>query len=283
MTVEQTIDQILSKHAKISKQEIMDRLKKQRQKTNGFIADETLLRMIAAELGVETQNNKTSLPTLSIADLIPSLNDVTVAGKVLAVFPPKAFNGKKSGKFASLIIADKTGILRVVLWNDETSLIESGGVKAGHIMRISHGYTKEGRDGVELHVGKKSHIELNPQNIKTEDCPTVSRFTTKINKITKTDKKVNVAGVVEEVYSASIFARQDSSLGKVMRFTIADDTGKISVVAWNDKADEMEKTLNRKTEVQIVNAKVRKASKGDLEVHVDAGTYIEISSQIERS
>jgi DNA polymerase III alpha subunit len=61
-----------------------------------------------------------------------------------------------------------------------------------------------------------------------------------------------------------------------MRFTLADETGVITVIVWNEKVDEIEQTLREGSELQIVNAKVKKAISKGLEVHVDSGTYLEI-------
>ena len=274
---EKIIEQILSRHPEISREEILERLEKEKRKTGGLIVDEILMRMIAAELGVEI-SRETSMPTLSIGDLIPSLSDVTVAGRVVAVFPPKTFKADKSGKVASLLIADKNDVLRVVLWNDKTNLIESGKVKVGQITRFFHGYTRENRSGrVELHIGDRGEIEINPRDVGAKDYPTISKFTTKIGEITQAykNKKVNITGTVKELFPVSTFKRRDSSSGKVMRFMLADETGEIPLVVWNEKVNELEKVLKKGVKLQVVNAKVKKAVSKGLEIHVNAGTYVE--------
>ena len=278
MSAEKIIEQILSRRPEISRKEILEKLEMEKRKTGGFISDETLLRMIAAEFSVEIPQDKALTPTLSIVDLIPSLNDVTLIGRVVAAFPPKAFKGNRSGKVASLLVADQSGILRVVLWNDKTSLMQSGEINVGQIIRFSHGYTKEDRSGrVELHIGEKSEIEINPQDVGAKDYPTIGKFTTKIGNISQAlrNKKVNIIGTVKELFSASTFQRQDSSVGKVMRFVLAEETSEIPGVAWNEKVDELEKTLGKGVRLRIVNAKVKKGIGGSLEIHVDAETYVE--------
>lgn len=274
---EKIIEQILSRHPEISREEIWERLEREKRKTDGLISDEILLRMIAAELGVEF-SREIPMPTLSIRDLIPGLSDVTVVGRVVAVFPSKTFKADKSGKVASLLIADKNDILRVVLWNDKVSLIESGKLKVGQITRFSHGYTREDYGGrVELHIGDRGEIEVNPKNVEAKDYPTIGKFVTKIGDITKTrkNKKVNITGIVKELFPISTFKRRDSSSGKVMRFTLADETAEMPVVVWNEKVDELEKTLKKGVKLQMVNAKVKKAISKGLEIHVNAGTYVE--------
>jgi len=282
MTTEKIIEQILSGHPEIKREEILGKLEKEKRKTGGLITDEILLRMIAAELDVEIPQ-EVSTSKISIKDLVPGLNDVTIAGRVVAVFPPRTFEGGKGGKVANLLVADENGILRVALWNDKARFVESGELKAGQILRISHGYVREAYDGrAELHVGDKGEIEINPKDVERKDYPSISRFTTKTGEITQAhkNKKVNVMGVVKELFPVSTFRRRDSSLGKVMRFTLADETGEVSVVVWNEKVDELEEALKKGTKLQIVNAKVKKAMVEGLEIHVNPETYVETLTPI---
>ena len=278
MTNEDIVGQILAACPGIAREQVLGRLDREKRRTGGFISEETLLRVIAAEFGCEIPNGEATMLTLSLGDLIPSLNNVSAVGRVVAVFAPKTFSGNRSGKFASLLITDKSGILRVVLWNDKTDLIESGKVKVGEMVRFSQAYTKEDRAGkVELHIGEKAEVEINPHDVQAKDYPTISKFATKIGELNadKKNRRVNIAGTVKKLFSASTFVREDSSSGKVMRFILADETGEIPVVVWNEKADELEKTLRNGVHLQIVNAKVKKALGEGLEVHVDSVTYVE--------
>ena len=274
MKTEEIIGQIRAACPWISTDQILNRLEKEKRKTSGFISDETLLSMIAAEFGCAFSRGDNPVPSLSLADLIPGLNDVTAVGRVLATFPPKAFEGTRKGKFASLLIADKSCVLRVVLWNDKTSLLESGEIGAGQIVRFSHGYTREDLSRkVELHVGDKCEVEVNPKDVKTKDYPGISKFVTKIGELNASykNKRINIIGTVKKTFPASSFQRKDSSQGRVMRFVLSSYTDEVPVVVWNEKAVELEKTLKVGARLKIVNAKVKKALGGEgLEVHVDA-------------
>jgi replication factor A1 len=279
MTTEEIIQQILAKRPEISREEILERLKAEKSKTGKLIADATLLRLIAAGYGVEIPSDRVYDHKLSTSHLVPNLNDVTVTGRIVAVYPPKAFEGKRSGKFASLMVTDKEGVLRVILWNDKVNLIESGELKTGQVTRFSHGYTREDRNGkAELHLSDKSEIEINPQNVRTENYPSISEFATKIREITKAHKNIHLTGIVKEVFPSSTFARQDESTGKVMRFTLADSTGEVPVVVWNEKVSELEPLLKRNAKLQLVNAKAKAAPSSGFEIHVDASTYVNVSA-----
>ena len=58
MTPETIIQQILEKKPEIGREQLLSRLSVARNMTGGLIADVSLLRMIAAELGVEIANEE---------------------------------------------------------------------------------------------------------------------------------------------------------------------------------------------------------------------------------
>ncbi len=283
MTTEEIIQQILSKHPEISLDEILENLKTEKNRTGSLIADTTLLRLIAAKYGVEIPQDRVYDRKLSISHLVPGLNDVTVTGRVVAVYSTRTFEGKKSGKYASLMIADKDSILRVMLWNDKVDLIEAGELKAGQVVRFSHGYTREDRSGkAELHLSSKSEIEIEPQNTKADEYPSIEKFATKIKEITKTHKNIHLTGTVKKIFPSSTFNRNDMSTGTVLRLTIADDTSEIPAVIWNEKAEELETALRINAHLQLVNAKVKATSSGGFEIHVDSSTYASVSTATEQ-
>jgi ssDNA-binding replication factor A large subunit len=276
MTDEELIQQILSKHSEVSRDQILESLEVEKEKTGGLIADETLLRLIAARYGIETVQRR-PIRRLCISDLVAGLNDVTVTGRVVVVYPPRTFKGKRSGKVANLIIADKDDTLRVVLWNNNVDLVESADLKSGQVVRFAHGYTRGDQEGkVELHLGRKSQVEVEPENVKTDDFPSLSKFVTKINAVIATQNNVNLVGTVKEVFPPSTFSRSDESIGTVMRLKLADETGEIPVVVWNEKVDELEKVVEVNAGLQLMNAKVKENGRGELEVHVNSYTFVEV-------
>lgn len=279
MTTQEIIDEILKKNPQITQDGIIKKLQLEKDRTGGLLSDETLLRLIAAKYGVEVQqyaiqNNG----ILSTSCLFSGLNNVTVAGRIIALFPSRTFEGEKPGKFATIMIADNEGILRVVLWNDKADLIENDQLKVGQAVRFVHGYTRQDLYGkVELHLGSKSQIELEPKE-KVCEYPAIDKFTAKINSLTKTSGNVHLSGIVKTVLGLSKFTRSDQSDGTVIRFTLVDDSGEVTVVAWNEKALELEKNLRVNTGLQLGNAKVKENQNGAIEVHVDFTSFVNIKA-----
>ena len=176
------------------------------------------------------------------------------------------------------MIADNDGILRVVLWNEKADLVEKGELKVGQTIRLLHGYTRQDLYGkVELHVGSKSQIEVEPQE-KACEYIAIDKFATKISCLNKTSGNVHLSGTIKAVLGLTKFTRSDQSDGTVMRFTLADDSGEVTVVAWNEKAQELEKTLTANACLQLGNAKVKENQNGGLEVHVDFTSFVNVQA-----
>lgn len=276
--VKELVEKILAEKPEISAEDIIARLEHERRKTGGYISDEILLHAIAAELGVKISKRSVRIPRMKIKDLIPGLSNVTITGRVIATYPSKV-QAKGVSKKLSFFIADKTGIIKVIPRNNKVDFTELSCIKTGQIVRIRCGYVREDRWGkLELHVGEKGSIEVDPEDVEAEEYPTAAEFSTSIGEITKAhrDKRIHLRGRIQEIYQSSTFERRDGGKGKVLRFILEDETGRIQTVVWNEKVDELEALLVSGAAIQLVNAKVKSALNGGFELHVDSKTYVEV-------
>lgn len=277
------IASILSTCPNVTKEEVLEAFRIEKSKTGGLIADETLFRLIASRFGVIIPSDATTECRLLISHLVPRLNNVTISGRVVAVYPAKTFEGTQSGKYATLLIADKSGILRVVLWNGKADIVESGEIRVEQIVRFLRGYTREDRNGkTELHISEKGDTEINPRDLTNDHYPSIDAFTTKLKNISLSQPSIHLVGTVKSIFPSNTFKRQDNSTGKVLRFTITDDIDDVMVVAWNGKAELLEPILKNESKVKLVNARVKQDSKGGIEVHADDWTYAEVSSNLQQ-
>jgi ssDNA-binding replication factor A large subunit len=280
MTSQQIIEDILSNHSGLSRDEILDELAVEKQKTGNLLEEKTLLRLIGARYGLKSNLRTTFDGELSISDLISGLYNVSVKGRVVAVYPIKSFQGKNPGKLASLIISDRHAILRVILWNEKTALIESNKITPGNVILISHGYTREDSKGkVELHIGKKSEIKILNTNVNLADYPNVQKFSKKINEINSTLSEVHIIGTVKKVFPIKEFFRNDSSKGLLLRFILFDETGEIPAVVWNERAEKIKTIIQKKAKLKLINAKVNLTSDNSIELQVNSYTFIDLFSE----
>ncbi len=278
MTTQDIIQKILAENPQVTQEQILEQLQDERVRAGGLLGDDTLLRLIAARYGVQVQQNSiVNSGTLRTSHLFAGLNDVTVEGRLIAVSEVRTFEGEKPGKYATMMIADNDGILRVVLWNDKANLVESGELNIGQTVRLLHGYTREDRYGkVELHLGGKSKVEVEPPE-KTSEYPAVEKYTTKIGSLNNASGTVHLSGIVKGVSGLTTFPRAGDVDGKVMRVTLADDSGQVTAVIWSEKAVELE-TVKANSRLLLINARVKEAQNGGFEVHVDSNTYINVQT-----
>jgi ssDNA-binding replication factor A large subunit len=277
MTTKDLIREIQTQNPLITEQQLEQLLQEERTKCGGLLGDETLLRLIAAKLGMQIQQKSYhNSGIISTGRLIPGLNDVTVAGRLIGVFPVKTFQGEeKLGKFATLMLTDDEGILRVMLWDERVELVEKGELKANQAVRLLHGYTKQDRTGkVELHLGRKSQIEIEPPE-KTIESPSIEKFTTKICTLNATSGNVHICGVVKAILGKKNFTRDTQNEGTVMRLTLADNSGQVTVVVWNEKTKELD-DLKENERLMLVNTRVKEGQDGAFELHVDSNTAISV-------
>lgn len=148
----------ISKSSGLEKEEIERRVEAKRAKLSGLISREGAAQVIAAELGINFDNER-----LKINELLPGMRRVNVVGKVINIFPVRKFtkSGKES-KVANLIIADETSNVRVVLWDvSHIELIEKNEIAEGSVVEIANASMRD----TEVHLGGFSEIKPSKEEI----------------------------------------------------------------------------------------------------------------------
>ena len=279
MNPQEILDYILKQDPSLTKEQIQERISEAKSKTGGLISDAILLRMVAAEHGIKVPlTAPVKEHSLSISRLVSGLHDVTINGRVAAVYSVRTFEGENSGKYAGINLIDQEDMIRVVMWNEQADPIEKGELKTGDIVRLMHGYTKEDRSGKpELHLSRKSHIDINPPDLNKEDFPhSIAPYVTSIIDLSSEQTGVNLQGTAKQILSYSTFTRQDQTEGAVSRFILEDQTGTINVVLWNEKAQDAKENLTEDAHVQLFNGRV-KLNNGQIEVHIDSFSAMNIT------
>jgi replication factor A1 len=277
LDLEQVVQRVLVTRRDLSREEVLKRIYEKKRSAEDYLLDDVAARIVAAELGVEVAEDEPLKSEITISNLVSGLNDVTLTARVISVSPVQAFFKRDltEGKVARLLVADKTGTMRLVLWSEKIDLVEKGMVKQGNVIRVSHGYVREGLDGkLELHVGQKGNVEVQPSGVAESDYPLVDSFIERIGNLTQKSRSANVLGLVTDVYSVSEFKRKDGTNGKVRRVRLQDETGEIFVVFWDDRVDELGEVM-KGVQLRIMNAKVRTQPDGRIELHVENSTQVE--------
>ena len=154
----QLIDRI-SRASGLNKEDIERRVEAKRAKLSGLISKEGAAQIVAAELGINFEKQKSKLN-----ELMAGMKRVNAIGKVIKLFPVREFNKNgRQGKVANMIIADDTANTKVVLWDvNHIKLIETGEIKEGSVIDVSNASMRDS----EIHLSGFSDIKLSEEVIE---------------------------------------------------------------------------------------------------------------------
>lgn len=134
------------------------------------------------ELNPEIENTlpKYEKNIKKIVEVEQGERDVNVIGRITKLFPEREFEtSERKGKYLNFEIGDSTATINCTAWNDAVKTITKYNIGDGIL--IESGYTKQGREGIELHLGFNTNV------IHTnEELPTLFELETN-----KTTKKIN--------------------------------------------------------------------------------------------
>lgn len=93
---------------------------------------------------------------MEIKDLKPRMGKVEIVVTVKEIFEPREFQKfGKSGKVASAIAVDKTGQVKMSLWNEQVDEVSEGDKVA-----IKNGYVSEWQGEMQLTTGRFGSLEV---------------------------------------------------------------------------------------------------------------------------
>jgi len=150
----------IAKFSGLKAEEINRKIEAKRAKLSGLISQEGAAQIVAAELGINFENEK-----LKIDELLPGMRKINIFGKIITLFPVRTFKTQKGeeGKVLNFVLADETSNIKVVLWDtNHISLVEKGNIKENDIVEISNASMREN----EIHLGSFSEFKKSSQNFE---------------------------------------------------------------------------------------------------------------------
>ena len=180
----------------LSDDEIRKKIDEKVSLLSGLVSKEGAAHIVANELGIKLFDTVTG--RLQIKNVLSGLRDVEVLGKVLAIYDVKSFNSSgREGKVGSIQIADDTGQIRVVLWNNMADNISK--IKIGDFVKVKSGYVRDRPGGVEIHMNDRARLIVNPEG-ETVNVASVQAATT------QTAQRINLAQIAGASSQIEVFA-----------------------------------------------------------------------------
>ena len=172
LNLDEIISQIKEKKG-LSEDDIKLKISQKRDKLSGLVSEEGAAHIIANELGIDLMESIRK-HGLKIVKLKPGMR-VGVTGKVLKCYEVRSFvRNEKTSKVGSFLMGDDSGLIRIVLWDDNhIAKMENGEIKPDTILKLGNGTVKENNGYMEMHLGNFSQLEINPEGV--EDIKVIQR------------------------------------------------------------------------------------------------------------
>ena len=251
--------------ADVSLEEFREAVEDKVDQMGGLADEETAAMLIAHELGENEVNG--------VADVEPGMEEAKFVAKVVSVGDVRTFerDGEdEDGYVLNVEVADETGSIRISLWDEQAKAAEEE-LEKGQVLRIK-GRPKDGYNGTEVSVDQAEPDEDTEVDVQIQDTYAVEDLSLGLS-------DVNLRGKLLDTDSVRTFDRDDGSEGKVANLTVGDETGRVRVTLWDDRADLAEE-LDAGISVEVVDGYVRERD-GSLELHVgNRGAVEEIDEEV---
>jgi replication factor A1 len=223
-------------------------------KYDNLFTDNVIALLIIDELD---RNQQT---TIQIKDIHPGM-ECSIKGTIQEISEKKEFTRKNQTKgiLRKCIISDNTGIIPLILWNDDTNLIEEKHVQNGSMIKIINGYTKKGYHGLELNVGRWSKVEIN------------EIFSPKKPKNQLKEKQI-ISGIINHIEPTNIFFKEDGTEGFIAKILLKTKNGMKSLIFWDEQVKTLQQ-FSKGDNISIQNISYRYLN-GEQELHVNGNALI---------
>jgi replication factor A1 len=199
--------QKIQKEKGLSREEIEEKIREKMIQLSDLVSKEGAAHIVANQLGVKLFENFENRK-LKIEEVPKGAHAVSIVGKVIDFWGVREYNkGGRKGRVANFLMGDETGTIRVVVW-DEPVIDKLSSLKEGDIVRIRNAYSRENRGYMELHMGSRSEIDINPEG---EEVGEVSIRVNVINAVRKEIRDLNendeaeVFGTIVQVFDPNYY------------------------------------------------------------------------------
>ena len=222
---------LIVEKTKKPEEEIWNLIEAKRKELDYLISEEGAAHIIASELGLNLK------ATMRVDELEEAATGIEIFLRVARTYPMREFKkGERQGKVQNIVAEDGTGSIRVSLWDKKAET----GINEGDTLYISGGYAKKTKAGLEIRVGNRSTVEVNPKN-----APASLKSTRKASVETRTLDQARVGELVQ--INASLVQVRDrvpffeSAEGKQLMISglIEDETGSMRAIFFRRAAEAL--------------------------------------------
>jgi ssDNA-binding replication factor A large subunit len=279
------VEILLEKKPEISAEEIKNLVDEKKRKIGaGYLTDQGALFLVAADLGISLDRNQSSLQKLK--DLYVGARDISVAGRVISIYPTRSFMRKDSNeelRNRTITILDGDTAIRLKLWEKKVEFPEESGLRPGNLIKLTRGYVKSGLDGKPvLNIGDMSTIEVIQEgNI---DIPTLDGLSCDISKVSNQADNVIISGKISSSPRIMEYKNAKGQDSKALRLALSNSEGTktMRTIIWNVDESRLPKVLAVGSNVVLIGVRIKQGNalygNSEYEIHGDEGTSLDLSN-----
>lgn len=192
----------INEKANIPVSEIEERVEKKMKQLSGLISREGAAHIVANEVGVKVFEPLSG--KLQIKNILAGMRDVETLGKVLQVYEIREFsNETRSGKVASILIGDETGMIRVVMWGAQAD--NALKLEQGSIVKVIGAYVRENNGRKEVHLNERSQLLINPKGESVEALSQKTATRKGVKELSENDSDIELLGTIVQVFDLRFY------------------------------------------------------------------------------
>ena len=277
------IEIILEEKQELTFEKLKDMIEEKKRKVGaGYLTDQGALFLVAADIGVSL--DKATKTENSIKDLFVGARDISTVGRILSIYPIRAFLKRDSNqetKNRVITIYDKESSIKIKLWDEFVNMPEQLGITTGDLIKVSKGQVKSGMDGKPIiNLSGSGTLEVFNDE-KKQDIPTIEEITTTIDGLDTPKENLVIVGNINSDPRISEFTNIRGEHSKSLQFETTNDNNsrQIRTIIWNINEEKIPKSLTTNLRIKLIGVKTKIGNpnygNGDLEIHGDEGTTIE--------
>ena len=274
------MNKLLENKPDLSRAQIEEMIQKKKEKIGaGYLTDQGALFLIASDLGVSL--NEPLKVEMGLKDLYVGAKEITLATRVMNVYPVKQFSRKDGSQFLlrTMTVYDGDSRAQVKLWDEKANLPGIESLKPGDLVKIIKAYVKSDMKGNPIiNIGSGSNIE--PNGI-TSTIPSLDAITDDVSNVKENQQNLVVTGILDGNLRTLEFTNFKGEPGKSLQFRLKGKDGNIiRVVLWNKDESTIPKVVTSGAKTRLIGVKTKVGQMG-LEIHGDEGTVLEIEGAAE--
>ena len=258
--------------AGLKEEDIQEEIKKKADEYQGYISESGILFLIAKNKNLAiTQELYKELDDLidydefviSVSEVRENMINIALLGKISKSYGIKEFSHKDGtpGKVGSFLLYDGTGQIKVVLWDENTKVMESDFFRVNELLRVLNGYVKKNKNNNnEVHVEKKGRVILAPDDVELRRFPLLQEITFYESEERKymTEEFINnIQGTVVKIEKFEEKDLKDGNKTFLLKFILALDSFTVHVIVRGMQAVECLKLIDEGLSIRLSNMKAK--------------------------